>query len=126
MNGLDILACTREQLFVAITQQGSQAASSPLPISPWLAMSLLQKAIRRDREDLVGIRARTSFQLLLLMNPTRPSDSRDGHQLRRERPPAVCPGEAVARSFQGHWLRRGDSLLRPHAHKSTSAARRSC
>ena len=39
----------------------------PMEISPWLAMSLLQKAIRRDREDLALSAAAT----LLLTSPQR-------------------------------------------------------
>jgi hypothetical protein len=52
MNGPDILALTRDQLFDAVAQQVTPPIPDPLPISPWVAMSLLQKAIRRGEEHL--------------------------------------------------------------------------
>jgi hypothetical protein len=52
MNGPDILALARDQLTAAIAQQGTPPLPTSLPISPWVAMSLLQKAIRRGEEHL--------------------------------------------------------------------------
>lgn len=46
MNGTDILASLREELALAL-QSHIPPQPEPLPISPWLGMSLLQKAIRR-------------------------------------------------------------------------------
>jgi len=46
----DIIARLREELAREI-QSHSPPAPRPLPISPWLAMSLLQKAIRRGHEE---------------------------------------------------------------------------
>src|SRR5215212_5437069 len=66
MNGPDILALTRDQLLEAVAQH-SPPIPDPLPISPWVAMSLLQKAIRRGREDF-ALRAAAT---LLHISPDR-------------------------------------------------------
>jgi len=48
MNERPILDDLRDQLAEAVRQQAqSTRGAEPLPISPWLAMSLMQKAIRR-------------------------------------------------------------------------------
>jgi replication-associated recombination protein RarA len=52
MNGPDILALTRDQLLESVAQHSTPLIPDPLPISPWVAMSLLQKAIRRGEENL--------------------------------------------------------------------------
>jgi replication-associated recombination protein RarA len=51
MEHFPIISTAREELAEAV---GSTPISSPLPIecSPWSAMSVLQKSIRRGREDL--------------------------------------------------------------------------
>jgi hypothetical protein len=67
MNGPDILALTRDQLFDAVAQQVTPPIQDPLPISPWVAMSLLQKAIRRG-EDHIALQAAAT---LLHIDPAR-------------------------------------------------------
>ena len=52
MNGPEILQLIRHDLQRAIARQGKPPTPRPLDVSPWLAMSVLQKAIRRGREDL--------------------------------------------------------------------------
>jgi hypothetical protein len=52
MNGPEILHLIRHDLQRAIACRGRPPTLRPLDISPWLAMSVLQKAIRRGREDL--------------------------------------------------------------------------
>ena len=53
MNGDHILQHYRDQLAEEILARGSDLPGfNPLNINPWLAMSLMQKAIRRGREDL--------------------------------------------------------------------------
>jgi hypothetical protein len=52
MNSLEIISDIRHQLTVQIGQRASLPALQPLAISPWLAMALLQKSIRRGRDDL--------------------------------------------------------------------------
>jgi hypothetical protein len=49
MNKADILSIVREQLSDAICQD-QYPICHPLKVSPWIAMSLLQKAIRRGQE----------------------------------------------------------------------------
>jgi len=51
MNKPDILSTARQQLSDAISKS-QPATCDPLKVSPWVAMSLLQKAIRRGRKDL--------------------------------------------------------------------------
>jgi hypothetical protein len=51
MNGPDILIIARQKLFDAISNFQTPTCD-PLQVSPWIAMSLLQKAIRRGRNDL--------------------------------------------------------------------------
>src|SRR5829696_8478838 len=63
MNGSDILAFTRDQLSEAVAQQDTpRPIPHPLPISPWVAMSLLQKAIRRREENFALQAAATLLQ----------------------------------------------------------------
>jgi hypothetical protein len=53
MNGTHILDHYRDQLAEEIGRRGGDIPPlEPLDISPWLAMSLMQKAIRRGRVDL--------------------------------------------------------------------------
>ncbi|TXM73120.1 hypothetical protein FV218_11870 [Methylobacterium sp. WL69] len=47
MFGPDVLADFRDQLGKQIASRPQLPAFDPLPVSPWIAMSLLQKAIRR-------------------------------------------------------------------------------
>jgi hypothetical protein len=58
MNGPDILSSARHHLASAITAHAAPAAA-PLTISPWIAMSLLQKAIRRGRLEFAQHAAAT-------------------------------------------------------------------
>lgn len=53
MNGIEILSQAREQLSEAVlTNRGRYSVETPIEMSPWLAMSLLQKAVRRGHTDL--------------------------------------------------------------------------
>jgi hypothetical protein len=52
VNGPEILHILRHELQHAVGRQGKPPAPRPMDASPWLAMSVLQKAIRRGREDL--------------------------------------------------------------------------
>ncbi len=53
MNGSHILGCYRDQLSQeAHARLDDLPDFNPLSISPWLAMSLMQKSIRRGREEL--------------------------------------------------------------------------
>ena len=47
VNGPEILTIERERLARAVAEAGTPHAPEPLPISAWVAMSLLQKAVRR-------------------------------------------------------------------------------
>ena len=47
----DLIGIVRNQLRDAIAKF-QLPPCNPLPISPWVAMSLLQKAIRRGRKEL--------------------------------------------------------------------------
>ncbi len=68
MNGGHILQHYRDQLAEEVLARGSNLPSfNPLNINPWLAMSLMQKAIRRGREEL-ALRAAAS---LLSTSPER-------------------------------------------------------
>jgi len=61
MNGSDILASLRIELASAI-QSYIPPQPDVLPVSPWLAMSLMQKAIRRGRSDFALQAAATLLQ----------------------------------------------------------------
>ena len=52
MNGPEILHLIRHDLQGAVALQGNPPTPRPMDASPWVAMSALQKAIRRGREDL--------------------------------------------------------------------------
>jgi hypothetical protein len=52
MNGPEILHLMRHDLQGAVARQGKPPTPRPMDASPWVAMSVLQKAIRRGREDL--------------------------------------------------------------------------
>jgi hypothetical protein len=52
VSDLDILARHREQLIVSVCAHSEQPEFQPLDVSPWLAMSLLQEAIRRGHDGL--------------------------------------------------------------------------
>jgi replication-associated recombination protein RarA len=52
MNGPEILHLMRHDLQGAVARQGKPPTPQPMDASPWVAMSVLQKAIRRGREDL--------------------------------------------------------------------------
>jgi hypothetical protein len=67
VNNLDILAQHREQLIVSVCARSEQPEFQPLNISPWLAMSLLQKAVRRGHAAL----ARRAAATLLRDSPDR-------------------------------------------------------
>lgn len=67
MNGPDIIFHFRNQLAQRIIERDCLPDLQPLAISPWLGMSLLQKAIRRGREDL-ALRAAAT---LLVGSPDR-------------------------------------------------------
>jgi len=68
MNGTHILDLYRDQLAKQVLQRGNDLPLFVLlNINPWLAMSLMQKAIRRGREDLALGAAAT----LLTVAPSR-------------------------------------------------------
>ena len=68
MNERPILDDLRDQLTVSVHEHGRNIPRvEPLPISPWLAMLLMQKAIRRSRQDLALAGAAT----LLRCSPDR-------------------------------------------------------
>src|SRR5271165_43496 len=52
VNGPENLQLIRHDLQRAVARRGEPPIPRPLDVSPWLAMSILQKAIRRGREDL--------------------------------------------------------------------------
>ena len=52
MNGPEILHLIRHDLRRAVAQQGEPPTPRPMDASPWVAMSAMQKAIRRGCEDL--------------------------------------------------------------------------
>jgi hypothetical protein len=52
MNGPEILHLIRHDLQGAVARRGKPPTPRPMDASPWVAMSVLQKAIRRGREDL--------------------------------------------------------------------------
>jgi hypothetical protein len=59
VNGPEILHLIRRDLQRAIACRGGPPTPQPMDVSPWLAMSTLQKAIRRGREDLALCAAAT-------------------------------------------------------------------
>jgi hypothetical protein len=61
MAGSEILADFRDDLARRIARRDRLPAFRPLPISPWMAMSLLQKSVRRGRVDLALQAAATLF-----------------------------------------------------------------
>jgi hypothetical protein len=67
MNGPELLTCIRDQLADAVAERGDPPPAVPLNISLWVAMSLLQKAIRRGHDDLALAAAAT----LLRCDPDR-------------------------------------------------------
>jgi replication-associated recombination protein RarA len=66
MNKANVLSIARQQLSDAICQDQSPICD-PLKVSPWIAMSCLQKAIRRGHEHL-ALRAAAT---LLHVSPER-------------------------------------------------------
>jgi hypothetical protein len=52
MNGPEILHIVRHELQHAVVRHGRPPKPRPMDVSLWVAMSALQKAIRRGREDL--------------------------------------------------------------------------
>jgi hypothetical protein len=52
VNGPEILHILRHELQHAVGRQGKPPSPRPMDASSWLAMSVLQKAVRRGREDL--------------------------------------------------------------------------
>jgi hypothetical protein len=52
MNGPEILDLIRHDLQRAVAARGEPPTPQPMNASPWVAMSAMQKAIRRGREDL--------------------------------------------------------------------------
>jgi hypothetical protein len=66
MNGPDILSAARQQLADAVSKS-QPATCDPLSITPWIAMSALQKAIRRGQDGLAQRAAAT----LLSTSPER-------------------------------------------------------
>jgi hypothetical protein len=52
VNGPEILHLIRHELQDAVGRRGTPAAPRPMHASPWVAMAVLQKAIRRGHEDL--------------------------------------------------------------------------
>jgi replication-associated recombination protein RarA len=52
VNGPEILHLIRDDLYCAVAKRGEPPTPQPMDASPWVAMSAMQKAIRRGREDL--------------------------------------------------------------------------
>jgi hypothetical protein len=52
VNGPEILHLIRHDLQRAVAERGEPPTPQPMDASPWVAMSAMQKAIRRGREDL--------------------------------------------------------------------------
>lgn len=52
MNGPEILHLVRRDLQHAVARRSKLPAPNPMAASPWVAMSAIQKAIRRGREDV--------------------------------------------------------------------------
>jgi hypothetical protein len=52
MNGPEILYLIRQDLQRAVAERGEPPTPQPMNASPWVAMSTMQKAIRRGRADL--------------------------------------------------------------------------
>jgi hypothetical protein len=52
VNGPEILRLIRHDLQRAVAARGESPTPQPMDASPWVAMSAMQKAIRRGREDL--------------------------------------------------------------------------
>jgi hypothetical protein len=52
VNGPEILHLIRDDLQRAVAERGEPPTPEPMDASPWVAMSAMQKAIRRGREDL--------------------------------------------------------------------------
>src|SRR5688500_741851 len=64
MNRIFVLEHFQDQLTEEINHCGDDLPHiNPLNVSPWLAMSLMQKAIRRDRADLALRAAATLLQV---------------------------------------------------------------
>jgi hypothetical protein len=61
MNGPEVISHFRNQLACRIAERGSAPPIAPINASPWVAMSLLQKATRRGRDDLAQRAAATLF-----------------------------------------------------------------
>jgi hypothetical protein len=62
MNGPEILHLIRHELQHAVGRRGKPSTPRPIDVSPWVAMSAMQKAIRRGREDLALSAAATLLQ----------------------------------------------------------------
>jgi hypothetical protein len=62
MNGPEILHLIRQDLQRAVAERGEPPIPHPMDASPWIAMSALQKAVRRGREDLALSAAATLFR----------------------------------------------------------------
>jgi MgsA AAA+ ATPase C terminal len=62
MNGPEILHLIRHELQGALARRGKPPTPQPMEASPWLAMSTLQKSVRRRREDLALSAAATLLQ----------------------------------------------------------------
>jgi hypothetical protein len=62
MNGPEILHLIRRDLQHAVARRGRPPTPRPMDASPWVAMSAMQKAIRRGREDLALSAAATLMQ----------------------------------------------------------------
>jgi hypothetical protein len=62
VNGPEILRLIRHDLLRAVAERGEPPAPQPMEVSPWVAMSAMQKAIRRGREDLALSAAATSLR----------------------------------------------------------------
>jgi hypothetical protein len=52
VNGPEILHLIRHDLHGVVGRQGEPSTPEPMDASPWVAMSAMQKAIRRGREDV--------------------------------------------------------------------------
>jgi hypothetical protein len=62
MNGPEILHLIGHDLQRSVAERGEPPTPQPLDVSPWVAMSAMQKAIRRGREELALGAAATLFR----------------------------------------------------------------
>ena len=94
MNGPELFSQIRNELAHSIARRSQVPTFNPVRVSPWLAMALLQKAIRRGRTDLALQAAAT----LLIDAPDRLWLRCGGDRLRGHRP---CRSRCGGTGYRG-------------------------